>query len=220
MTYEECEGGKCHFSESPDMTDITRPVVCIVSCQWSPLPISTTWTSNAEDLLGRSYRDSTCLFPADSFTKLSTYSYQEHRSKHFTQLIPNLFEMKFFTLAALAPLLVAPITSAYPITGDNVNCRDGPGTSFKSLKTYAKGTDVALVCQTEGTSISGNTIWDKTSDGCYVADYYVKTGSNGYVTDKCTDVPVPCGAPKSNAATVDLIASFEGFRANICEYSQ
>lgn len=97
--------------------------------------------------------------------------------------------MKLTLMATLVAL--TSFVNAYPITGDTVNCRNGPGISFTSLKTYAKGTDVTITCQTEGTNINGNTIWDKTSDGCYVADYYVKTGSNGYVVDKCTDAPKP-----------------------------
>lgn len=99
--------------------------------------------------------------------------------------------MKLLASAALFPLLASSFASAYPITGDNVNCRDGPGTSFTVLKTYAKGHNVTLTCQTEGTNVEGNTIWDKTTDDCYVADFYVKTGSNDYVTDKCTDAPKP-----------------------------
>lgn len=53
LAYEECESGKCYGSDSSDMTDITRPVVCIVSCQWSPLSIFTTLTFNAQDLFKR-----------------------------------------------------------------------------------------------------------------------------------------------------------------------
>ncbi|RYP11780.1 hypothetical protein DL767_010705 [Monosporascus sp. MG133] len=97
--------------------------------------------------------------------------------------------MKFTAVATIAALAQGIV--AYPITGENVNCRKGPGTSFDVVSTYQKGEDVTITCQTEGTNVSGNTIWDKTSDGCYVADYYVKTGSNGYVTVKCTDAPKP-----------------------------
>ncbi|KAK4195900.1 lysozyme-like domain-containing protein [Triangularia verruculosa] len=114
--------------------------------------------------------------------------------------------MKFAALVAIA----AP-ASAYLITGSTVNCRTGPGTSYAVKKTYTEGQDVSITCQTPGTAVNGNSIWDKTTDGCYVADYYVKTGTNGYVTTKCT----VCSAPKSNQATVDLIAEFEGFVANI-----
>jgi GH24 family phage-related lysozyme (muramidase) len=109
---------------------------------------------------------------------------------------------------------VAVTVSAYPITGDVVNCRSGPGTSFSVVKQYTQGQDVSITCQTEGSNVNGNTIWDKTADGnCYVSDYYVQTGVNGYVTGKCGTSS--CSAPKSNQATVDLIAEFEGFEPNV-----
>ncbi|KAH6621506.1 lysozyme-like domain-containing protein [Chaetomium sp. MPI-SDFR-AT-0129] len=117
-----------------------------------------------------------------------------------------------FTLAALASSLA--VVSAYPITGTTVNCRSGPGTSYAVKKSYSLNDDVKISCQAAGTSVSGNNIWDKTQDGCYVADYYVRTGVNGYVTDKC-DGSGSCAAPASNSATVDLIAKSEGFRASI-----
>ncbi|CAP67505.1 uncharacterized protein PODANS_6_11590 [Podospora anserina S mat+] len=114
------------------------------------------------------------------------------------------------------PLLFAGVTltAAYPITGDVVNCRSGPGTSYSVVKQYTQGQDVTITCQTEGTNVNGVTIWDKTADGnCYVSDYYVQTGVNGYVTERCSGA---CTAPKSNQATVDLIAEFEGFEPNVC----
>ncbi|KAH7110399.1 lysozyme-like domain-containing protein [Dactylonectria estremocensis] len=116
-----------------------------------------------------------------------------------------------FTLFALSTL-TASLAAAYPITGDDVKCRSGPGTIYAAKKVLKKGTDVTITCQTEGTNISGNTIWDKISDGCYVSDYYVKTGSNGYVKPKCGG---GCSAPSSNQATVDLIGEFEGFVPHI-----
>ncbi|KAL3467007.1 hypothetical protein BJX64DRAFT_284155 [Aspergillus heterothallicus] len=73
----------------------------------------------------------------------------------------------------------------YPITATEVNCRSGPGTSYDIVTSYTKGTEVSISCQASGTSVNGNSIWDKTEDDCYVADYYVKTGTDGYVTDKC-----------------------------------
>ncbi|GJN69427.1 CHAP domain-containing protein [Purpureocillium lilacinum] len=100
--------------------------------------------------------------------------------------------MKVFALAASA-IGLASVASAFPITGSTVNCRAGPDTSSAVKKTYTKGTDVKIVCQTEGPTIEGNSIWDKTSDGCYVADFYVKTGKNGYVTDKCPGTKPPGG---------------------------
>ncbi|KAJ2375258.1 hypothetical protein H4S02_008283 [Coemansia sp. RSA 2611] len=93
--------------------------------------------------------------------------------------------MKLLSLAICALLSSTSLAASYPITGNTVNCRSGPGTSYGVKKSYKKGQNVSISCQTSGTSVNGNSIWDKTSDGCYVADYYVKTGSNGYVAKKC-----------------------------------
>jgi hypothetical protein len=76
-------------------------------------------------------------------------------------------------------------TSAYPIDGEGVRCHSGPGVDYSVVKTYNKGHQVTLVCQATGPSVDGDSLWDKTSDGCYVTDYYVKTGTTGYVTNKC-----------------------------------
>ncbi|KAJ2608031.1 hypothetical protein H4S08_004603 [Coemansia sp. RSA 1365] len=105
--------------------------------------------------------------------------------------------MKLLSIAVLALVTLASVTDAYPITGNTVNCRLGPGTSYSVKKSYKKGADVKITCQTSGTSVSGNSIWDKTSDGCYVADYYVKTGSNGYVTKKCSGGSKPPSGGKT-----------------------
>ncbi|KAK9353580.1 hypothetical protein V1523DRAFT_425925 [Lipomyces doorenjongii] len=88
-------------------------------------------------------------------------------------------------LIALSLAATVPIVSGYAITGDTVNCRSGPGTSYSVVKTYNKGQDVSITCQAPGTDVNGDNLWDKTSDGCYVADYYVSTGTTGYVTSKC-----------------------------------
>ncbi|AEO62023.1 hypothetical protein MYCTH_2085328 [Thermothelomyces thermophilus ATCC 42464] len=94
--------------------------------------------------------------------------------------------MKFALFAALFEAVAVTVTSAYPVTANGgLSCRSGPGTSYAVKKTYKKGFDVKISCQTTGTSVNGNNIWDKTQDGCYVADYYVKTGKNGFVTSKC-----------------------------------
>lgn len=92
--------------------------------------------------------------------------------------------MQLITLAAYA-LALGSFAEAYPITGTTVNCRAKPDTSSAIVKTFKKDQNISITCQTEGPSINGNSIWDKTTDGCYVADYYVKTGSSGYVKDKC-----------------------------------
>ncbi|KAL6862252.1 family 24 glycoside hydrolase [Trichoderma novae-zelandiae] len=115
--------------------------------------------------------------------------------------------------ASIAALVISltSLVSAYPVTGDVVNCRTGPGTSYAIKTSYEKSHDISISCQTTGTSVNGNSIWDKT------ADYYVKTGSSGYVTKKCS---ASSGSSSSsycktiNGAGVDLIAKWEGFVAS------
>jgi hypothetical protein len=93
--------------------------------------------------------------------------------------------MLYLPLVALSVAATVPLVSAYPINGDGVNCRSGPGTDHPVVKSYPRGHEVTLVCQAPGTDVKGDSLWDKTSDGCYVADYYVKTGTTGYVTKHC-----------------------------------
>jgi hypothetical protein len=89
-------------------------------------------------------------------------------------------------LIALSFAAAILMVSAYPITGDVVNCRSGPGTNHEVVTQYKKGFDVKVTCQIAGENIKGDSLWDKTSDGCYVADYYVKTGTSDFVTAKCS----------------------------------
>lgn len=77
------------------------------------------------------------------------------------------------------------MANAYAITGSELNCRTGPSTNDAVVTTYHEGADVKITCQTYGEDVKGNSIWDKTSDGCYVTDYYVKTGSSSMVTKDC-----------------------------------
>jgi lysozyme len=131
----------------------------------------------------------------------------------------NIFMMKLsFATTALA----YASANAFAINGDGVHCRSGPGTDSAIVKSYNKGQDVTLTCQAPGTSINGDTLWDKTTDGCFVADYYVQTGTSNYVAAHCSSgggAPPggDCEAPASNQATVDLIAEFEGFVDHVCE---
>ncbi|OAQ63417.1 hypothetical protein VFPPC_09883 [Pochonia chlamydosporia 170] len=96
-----------------------------------------------------------------------------------------------FILSSLA--LAALAQATYPITGTTVNCRSGPSTDAGIVRTYKKDDQVTIVCQTNGPEVNGNSIWDKTSDGCFVTDYFVKTGSSKFVADKC-------GSSSSSAA--------------------
>ncbi|WP_028808478.1 SH3 domain-containing protein [Streptomyces canus] len=74
--------------------------------------------------------------------------------------------------------------------GVRLNVRSGPGTSYTIIRVLAEGVKVPIYCQTPGTSVAGpygtSNIWDNISNGQYVSDAYVLTGSDGYVADRCS----------------------------------
>ncbi|KAJ1794488.1 hypothetical protein GGF48_000440 [Coemansia sp. RSA 921] len=100
--------------------------------------------------------------------------------------------MKFYIAVLLCLVGLASIADAYKIyKATTVNCRSTPNTSGKVVKTYTTKDNISLTCQTSGENIKGNALWGKTTDGCYIADYYLKTGSAGYVVKKCSGGSTP-----------------------------
>ncbi|GFF38193.1 uncharacterized protein YraJ [Aspergillus udagawae] len=133
-----------------------------------------------------------CHFRLSSTYAPSKGSASSETQRHLLKALPYeesaclaLFAIMQFKLVALTLAAAASMVNAYAITGDGVNCRTGPSTNDKVVKSYEKGADVKLTCQTYGEDVKGNNIWDKTTDGCYVTDYYVKTGSSSMVTKEC-----------------------------------
>ncbi len=127
-----------------------------------------------------------------------------------------LFTMHF-TLFALSAAIALPLASAYPVDADDLHCRSGPGTNYGIVKSYKRGTELTITCQAPGTDVNGDKLWDKTSDGCYVTDYYVKTGTSGYVTKHCDSGSTgggSSGGHGANEATLELIGQLEGWSAN------
>lgn len=124
--------------------------------------------------------------------------------------------MKFITVAVTLTslLLAAPVQAGYPVNADSLNCRKSPSTSAAIVKTYKRGANINIQCQTTGPKVETTNIWDKTQDGCYVSDYYVKTGFSGYIpgVPKCSGTP-PSGSACTdvNDKTIALIKEFEGF---------
>lgn len=103
---------------------------------------------------------------------------------------------------------------AYPVDADVLNGRTSPSTSATIVKTYKRGDNIDIQCQTTGTKVLTSNIWDKTQDGCFVSDYYVKTGFPGFIpgVPRCDGSP-PSGTPCTgvNDRTISLIKEFEGF---------
>lgn len=73
--------------------------------------------------------------------------------------------------------------------GVRLNVRSGPGTNYTIVRVLSEGSRVPIYCQTPGTTVSGpygtSNIWDNISNGQYVSDAYVNTGSDGYVASRC-----------------------------------
>jgi uncharacterized protein YraI len=94
--------------------------------------------------------------------------------------------------AAVTTMAAATATVRYyPIApGVRLNVRSGPGTSYNIVRVLPEGSSVPIYCQTLGTAVTGpygtSRIWDNISNGEYVSDAYVNTGSDGYVAPRCT----------------------------------
>jgi len=74
---------------------------------------------------------------------------------------------------------MATVGYAYQVTSaTNLNGRTSPTTSASVARTYAPKSTLTVICQTPGTKVATSSVWDKLSDGNYVADYYVSTPSN------------------------------------------
>lgn len=73
--------------------------------------------------------------------------------------------------------------------GVRLNVRSGPGTGYSIVRVLPAGSKVPIYCQTPGTTVTGpygtSNIWDNISNGQYVSDAYILTGSDGYVADRC-----------------------------------
>jgi uncharacterized protein YraI len=96
-----------------------------------------------------------------------------------------------FLMVTGAPVVAsAEGVTSYPIApGYTVNVRSGPGTGYAIVRVLPTGSKVSIFCQRPGETASGpygtSNIWDNIANGEYVADVYVKTGSDGYVAPRC-----------------------------------
>jgi uncharacterized protein YraI len=74
---------------------------------------------------------------------------------------------------------VATVALPYQVTSTtSLNARSGPSTSYPVVATYAPGTTISVTCQTSGQRVETTPVWDRLTNGAWVADYYVSTPSN------------------------------------------
>jgi hypothetical protein len=101
-------------------------------------------------------------------------------------------------LAVVAAMFVvqAPVETATASTKTgkvmvNTQRMSGPSLTTTQYGWYSKGSTLSLVCYQRGQSVYGyfggpDSIWYKVSDGKYVADIDLDTGSNNPITPACT----------------------------------
>lgn len=129
--------------------------------------------------------------------------------------------MLFSVLSSLALTSGASAAGPYPVK-EGLNCRSEPNTGGAIVTSYAAGTNIEITCATRGEAVNGHDVWDKTTDGCFVSDWYVSTGTAEFVAPECNGgtppppppLPTTGGCQNVNDAGVELIKSFEGFEPN------
>ncbi len=73
---------------------------------------------------------------------------------------------------------VATVARTYPVTSSaTLNFRRSPNSSAEAVGAAEPGTEVAVVCQVNGSDEAGSTVWNKLVDGSYVSDAYVGAGA-------------------------------------------
>ena len=91
--------------------------------------------------------------------------------------------------------------SGYP-TETDLDGRNTKLISAAAVKVYPSGSTINIACQAYGESAYGSYIWDKTSDGLWVTDFYVKTGTSGFISNmpRCDNDP-PTGGPTTGGSS-------------------
>jgi uncharacterized protein YraI len=113
------------------------------------------------------------------------------------------------TLIAVTAGTADAATGTVNTAGSPLTVRASPGTSYDAWSTVADGASITISCQTPGPSVTGtygtSTIWDMLSNGGFVSDAYVNTGSDGYVEHRCTFVGAP---PRANPRSTNSAISW------------
>lgn len=89
------------------------------------------------------------------------------------------------------------VTGRVDTHGIPLTMRSGPGTGYLAVGSLPEGATVTIVCQAHGTTESGDygptDVWDRLSDGSYVTDAWIDTGTDKMVAPLCPGAPAPPG---------------------------
>lgn len=95
-------------------------------------------------------------------------------------------------------------------SGGDLTVRAAPGTGYDAFATRADGATVTILCQTDGSTVTGTygttSLWDMIANGGFVSDAYVYTGSDGQVAPSCKYVAAP---PRANPRGANGAISYE-----------
>ncbi|MBB5786920.1 glycoside hydrolase domain-containing protein [Jiangella mangrovi] len=73
----------------------------------------------------------------------------------------------------------ATVARTYRVTSSTaLNARTGPGSAYPVVRSHAPGSALAVMCQGLGTRVGTSSVWNRLSNGTWVADYYVSTPSS------------------------------------------
>jgi cell wall-associated NlpC family hydrolase len=91
---------------------------------------------------------------------------------------------------------------AFPTTAE-LNGRSTKSVTGAAVKVYPLGGTVTIKCQAYGAYAYGSYIWDKTSEDLWVADYYVRTGTTGFVSNmpRCDNDQPSGGSPSGTGGS-------------------
>ena len=100
----------------------------------------------------------------------------------------------FSVVSVVSPAADAA-TGTVMTSGENLNIRSGPGTSYNLIGKLAPGTVVSFSCYEQGSAVTGpygtETIWDRLDSGGFVTDAWVYTGSNSAKVPLCSTPAMP-----------------------------
>jgi hypothetical protein len=98
------------------------------------------------------------------------------------KLIDGTYVTDYYVRTPSKPGYSAPLPGcAFPFqtTINNLTRRHGPGAAYAAYPSALPiGSLAWIACQQAGSKVGTTSVWDRLSDGSYVTDYYVATGSN------------------------------------------
>ena len=100
-----------------------------------------------------------------------------------------LVALPMLALAIGAGVSNASVTAKVDTGGTALNERQGPTAASTAEGSLADGASVTISCQTYGQDVAGHLgtsqVWDELSNGEFVSDTYIYTGSDGLVASLC-----------------------------------